>query len=173
MKKLQPYYLMARKEGASAEESVLIDPLSLWTYFTNPIHWAPDLCLRNHDFTRYPNCTYITKRFTWHHPRRAIEATSCSQQCMVTTSDKHIMSTGCFHHRRADLQCDKQIRPSGNTTRNCWNSKNGKQESRFASGKESRFLISLGYPRKFRKREVFPQRFQNILRVNPALTTTN
>ncbi|PMD33051.1 hypothetical protein L207DRAFT_174631 [Hyaloscypha variabilis F] len=80
MKKLQPYYLMARKEGASAEESVLIDPLSLWTYFTNPIHWAPDLCLRNHDFTRYPNCTYITKRFTWHHPRRAIEATSCSQQ---------------------------------------------------------------------------------------------
>jgi hypothetical protein len=36
MKKLQPYYLMAREEGASAEESVLIEPLSLWTYFTNP-----------------------------------------------------------------------------------------------------------------------------------------
>jgi len=36
MKKLQPYYLMARKEGASAEESVLLEPLSLWTYLTNP-----------------------------------------------------------------------------------------------------------------------------------------
>ncbi|KAH7411523.1 hypothetical protein BKA64DRAFT_595431 [Cadophora sp. MPI-SDFR-AT-0126] len=36
MKKLQPYYSMARPEGASAAESVLLEPLSPWTYLTNP-----------------------------------------------------------------------------------------------------------------------------------------
>jgi hypothetical protein len=82
-----------------------------------PTYWAPDLCLRIYDSTSYPSCTYITKRLTRHHPRRAIKAICCSQQCLVTTSDKHIMSTGCFYYRRTDLQCEKQIRPSRNTTR--------------------------------------------------------
>jgi hypothetical protein len=36
MKKLQPYYSMARPQGASAAESVLLEPMSPWTYLTNP-----------------------------------------------------------------------------------------------------------------------------------------
>ena len=101
-------------------------PQSLDILHQPPTYWAPDLCLRIYDFISYPSCTYITKRLTWHHPRRAIEATCCSQQCLVTTSNKYIISTSCFHHRHTNLQCKKQIRPSRNTTKNCWNSRNGK-----------------------------------------------
>ncbi|KUJ15092.1 uncharacterized protein LY89DRAFT_720488 [Mollisia scopiformis] len=36
MKRLQPYYCMTRQEGASADESMLVEPFSLWTYLTNP-----------------------------------------------------------------------------------------------------------------------------------------